>query len=132
MKIHHIAVLVADLESALPFWRDVLGLELDDRKVVASEGADIAFLRIGDSLIELVQPLSVDSTLTQQLGRPGTKLHHLCLEVTDLDVRLAKLRAAGVALINEEARQHEDGTRYAFIHPRSACGVLLELYETPA
>ena len=132
MKIHHIAVLVADLESALPFWRDVLGLELDDRKVVASEGADIAFLRIGDSLIELVQPLSVESTLTQQLGRPGTKLHHLCLEVTDLDVRLAKLRVAGVALINEEARQHEDGTRYAFIHPRSACGVLLELYETPA
>ena len=93
---------------------------------------DIAFLRIGDSLIELVQPLSVESTLTQQLGRPGTKLHHLCLEVTDLDVRLAKLRVAGVALINEEARQHEDGTRYAFIHPRSACGVLLELYETPA
>ncbi len=132
MKIHHIAVLVADMDAALPFWQDVLGLELDDRKVVASESADIAFLRIGDSLIELVQPLSADSPLAHQLERPGTKIHHLCLEVADLDARLAKLRAAGVVLINEGASEHEDGTRYAFIHPRSAGGVLLELYETPA
>ena len=133
MKIHHIAVVVADLDQALPFWRDALGLAEIERHRVASENVEVAFLRPPEdhSTIELIEPLAEDTALARQLQRPGSRLHHLCLQVNDLDERLARLRAAGIALINEEPRELADGTRYAFIHPRSTGGVLLELYEVP-
>lgn len=130
MRLHHLAILTAELDAVLPFWRDVLGLELRERKVVSSESAEIAFLSIGDSLIELVQPMLADTKLAHQASQPGTKMHHLCLEVEDLDICLSNLRGAGVKIINETVKIHEDGTRYIFIHPRSTGGVLLELYET--
>jgi len=128
-KINHIAMLVNDLESPLDFWRDALGLELTQVKEVPGEQAWIAFLPTGDSEIELVQPTTGDSGLARYLEKRGPGMHHICLEVDDIDGMLAQLKEKGIQLINEEARVGSDGRRYAFIHPKSASGVMVELYE---
>ena len=128
-KINHIAMLVNDLESPLNFWRDALGLELTQVEEVPGEQARIAFLPIGDSEIELVQPTTDDSGLARYLEKRGPGMHHICLEVDDIDGMLAQLKAKGIQLINQEARVGSDGRRYAFIHPKSASGVMVELYE---
>jgi methylmalonyl-CoA/ethylmalonyl-CoA epimerase len=122
-------MLVNDLESPLNFWRDALGLELTQVEEVPGEQARIAFLPIGDSEIELVQPTTDDSGLARYLEKRGPGMHHICLEVDDIDGMLAQLKAKGIQLINQEARVGSDGRRYAFIHPKSASGVMVELYE---
>jgi len=128
-KINHIAILVNDLESPLNFWRDALGLELTQVEEVPGEQARIAFLPTGDSEIELVQPTTDDSGLARYLEKRGPGMHHICLEVDDIDGMLAQLKEKGIQLINEEAKVGSDGRRYAFIHPKSASGVMVELYE---
>ena len=128
-KINHIAMLVNELESPLNFWRDALGLELTEVKEVPGEQARIAFLPTGDSEIELVQPTTDDSGLARYLEKRGPGMHHICLEVDDIDGMLAQLKEKGIQLINEEAKVGSDGRRYAFIHPKSASGVMVELYE---
>lgn len=128
-KINHIAILVNDLESPLNFWRDALGLELTQVEEVPGEQARIAFLPTGDSEIELVQPTTDDSGLARYLEKRGPGMHHICLEVDDIDGMLAQLKDKGIQLINEEAKVGSDGRRYAFIHPKSASGVMVELYE---
>lgn len=130
-KISHIAVATDDLERSLAFWRDALGLAVSEVRDVSAEGAQIAFLPVGESEIELVRPTVEESGLARFLAKRGPGMHHICLEVDDLDGMLAQLRAQGVELINETPRRGADGTRYAFIHPRSADGVLVELYEKP-
>ena len=132
MKIHHLAVLVTDMDISLKFWQDALRLELKERRLVPKEGVEIAFLAVGDSLIELIKPLDDLGGLSRQLEQPGTKIHHICLEVESVARRMQQLQNAGIQFVNEEVRSHEDGTRYAFIHPRSTGGVLLELYEPPS
>lgn len=129
IKLDHIAIVIDDMDSALRFWRELFGLApAPDLKTIAEEEVNIAFLSLGEAQIELIQPTSGDSGVAKYLAKRGPGLHHLCLEVPDLDARLQALRAAGCELINEAPRQR-DGRRYAFIHPRSAGGVLLELYE---
>lgn len=128
-KINHIAILVNDLESPLNFWRDALGLELTQVEEIPGEQARIAFLPTGDSEIELVQPTTDDSGLARYLEKRGPGMHHICLEVDDIDGMLAQLKEKGIQLINEEAKVGSDGRRYAFIHPKSASGVMVELYE---
>jgi len=128
-KINHIAILVNDLESPLNFWRDALGLELTQVEEVPGEQARIAFLPTGDSEIELVQPTTDESGLARYLEKRGPGMHHICLEVDDIDGMLAQLKDKGIQLINEEAKVGSDGRRYAFIHPKSASGVMVELYE---
>ena len=130
-KINHIAILVSDLESPLNFWRDALGLELTQVEEVPGEQARIAFLPTGDSEIELVQPTTDDSGLARYLEKRGPGMHHICLEVDDIDGMLAQLKEKGIQLINEEAKVGSDGRRYAFVHPKSASGVMVELYELP-
>jgi len=130
-KINHIAILVGDLESPLNFWRDALGLELTQVEEVPGEQARIAFLPTGDSEIELVQPTTDDSGLARYLEKRGPGMHHICLEVDDIDGMLAQLKEKGIQLINEEAKAGSDGRRYAFVHPKSASGVMVELYELP-
>ena len=129
-RIHHIAVLVEDIEAALKFWRDTLGIEPTQVLDNPAEMAQIAFLPVGESEIELVQPTTGDSGLSRFLEKRGPGMHHLCLEVDDLSGLLAQLKARGVQLINEEPRLGEDGKLYAFIHPKSSFGVMVELYET--
>ena len=128
MQLNHLAVVVDDIEAALAFWRDALGLAVGQPQSLPDEAVDIAFLQLGNARIELVKPTSEDSGVAKYLAKRGPGLHHLCLEVADLDATLSQLRARGIELINEQPRQDQE-RRYAFVHPKSAGGVLLELYQ---
>lgn len=130
-RINHIAILVEDIEKALPFWQDALGLELTELEEVEAEKARVAFFPIGESKIELVQPTDPETGLGRYLQKHGGGMHHICLEVSDIKASLARLKENGVELINETPRQRESGTLYAFIHPKSTGGVLVELYQLP-
>jgi methylmalonyl-CoA/ethylmalonyl-CoA epimerase len=127
--IHHIAILVENLDSSLSFWQDILGLIPSTVTEIPDESARIAFFPLGESELELVQPTSADSGLSRYLEKRGPGMHHLCLEVTDLSALLEHLKACGVQLINDEPKIGEGGKLYAFIHPKSANGVLMELYQ---
>ena len=129
--IHHIAILVENLDTSLSFWQDILGLIPSKVTEIPEESARIAFFPLGESEVELVQPTSADSGLSRYLDKRGPGMHHLCLEVTDLSALLVHLRANGIQLINDEPKIGEGGKLYAFIHPKSANGVLMELYQLP-
>ena len=128
-KINHVAVVVDDMEKALSFWRDALGMELHELRDVPAEKSQVAFLPLEGSEVELVVPTSDDSGISKYLTKRGPGMHHICLEVDDILGMLAQLSAKGVRLINEEPRIATDGKKYAFIHPESTSGVLVELYE---
>jgi methylmalonyl-CoA/ethylmalonyl-CoA epimerase len=128
-KIDHVAVVVEDMEEALPFWRDALGIEMHELRDVPAEKSRVAFLPLAGSEIELVQPTSDDSGIAKYLAKRGAGMHHLCLEVDDIEGMLTQLKAKGIRLINEEPRTGADGKKYAFVHPQSAGGVLVELYQ---
>jgi methylmalonyl-CoA/ethylmalonyl-CoA epimerase len=130
-RIDHIAIIVDDFKQPLSFWHDALGLQLSHTTDVPSENAQIAFLPIGSSEVELVCPTTDDSGLARFLEKRGPGMHHICLEVDDIDGMLAQLKSKGVQLINEDALTGMGGKRYAFIHPKSANGVMVELYELP-
>ena len=130
-RIDHIAVLVDDLDATLGFWRDALGMEVAGRLDVPAEMAQIAFLPTGSSEIELVMPTTSDSGLAKFLEKRGPGMHHICLEVDDIDGMLVQLKEKGVQMINETPRTGVGGKRYAFVHPKSARGVMIELYELP-
>ena len=126
-RIAHIGVAVESIEAILPFYRDLLGLAevpLDD-----SDGARIAGLAAGDSLVELLQPEQSDSPIGKFLGQRGPGIHHICFSVDDLDGTLARCRDAGVRLIDQVPRLGAEGKRIAFLHPASTAGVLVELTE---
>ena len=127
-KINHIAVVVKDIDAALAFWRDQLGLTLDHLEDVPSQSSKIAFLPVGEGEVELVQPTDSDSGLAKFLEKRGEGMHHLCIEVNDIQGMLSTLKEKGVRLINEEPISLP-GRKMAFIHPKSASGVLVELYE---
>ena len=129
MKINHLAIAVPDLDAALAFYRDALGLPVQQVERVEREGVKVAFLPLGESHIELVQPIRADTGIAKWLNKHGAGMHHLCVEVADIDAMLAQLAAKGIELINPQPITRDNGTRYAFIHPRSAFGVLVELYE---
>lgn len=130
-KVNHIAVVVPDLEQATQFWVDALGLKMSHREHVASQSVDVAFLPVGDSKIELLQPTDEESGVARYLAKRGAGMHHICFEVDNLEETLNNLKLAGVELINETAVLGSDGRKFAFIHPKSANGVLVELYELP-
>ena len=130
-KIHHIAVVVEDIESSLSFWRDALGLPLDQIKNVPEQKARIAFLPVGEAELELVEPVGSDSGLAKYLEKRGPGMHHICIQVDGIEPMLAQLKSRGVRLINESALAGEAGKLYAFVHPESTGGVLVELYELP-
>ncbi len=127
-RINHVAIVVEDIDSALGFWRDVLGLNLDHIEDVPSQTSKVAFLPTGGSEVELVQPLDPESGLGKFLEKRGEGMHHLCLEVDDIEGMLTTLKEKGVRLINEEPIELP-GRKMAFIHPKAANGVLIELYE---
>jgi methylmalonyl-CoA/ethylmalonyl-CoA epimerase len=128
-SIHHVAIVVDDMEKALSFWRDALGMELHELRDVPAEKSQIAFLPLEGSEVELVRPTSDDSGIAKYLAKRGSGMHHICLEVDDIAGMLAQLKSKGVRLINEEPRSGADGKKYAFIHPESTAGVLVELYQ---
>ena len=128
LRIDHVAVLVDDLEKTLSFWRDALGMELSHVEEVPAEKSVVAFLPVGSSEVELVKPTTADSGLARYLEKRGPGMHHICLEVDDLDATLAELAAQGVELIDRAPRPGAHG-RIAFIHPKGSHGVLIELLE---
>ena len=131
LRIHHVALVVHDLDDALAFWRDTLGLAAPSIEHIPEQQSEIAFLPLGESGLELVRPTTTESGVARFLAKRGPGMHHVCLEVANLDGMLARLRERDVRLINLEPLTGEDGRRMAFIHPESACGVLVELYELP-
>ncbi|MEW5938677.1 MAG: methylmalonyl-CoA epimerase [Chloroflexota bacterium] len=128
-QINHVAVVVDDMEKSLAFWRDALGMELRELRDVPAEKSQVAFLPLAGSEVELVRPTTDDSGIAKYLAKRGPGMHHLCLEVDDIAGMLAQLKARNVRLINEEPRLAADGKKYAFIHPESTGGVLVELYQ---
>ena len=129
-KIDHIAVIVRSIEEALQAYEGALGLKLDNVKEVPEQAVRVAFLPVGESEIELVEPLTADSGVAKFLEKRGEGMHHICLEVDDIEAALQDLAAKGVRLIDKQPRQGAHG-RVAFLHPKSAHGVLIELVEKP-
>ena len=128
-QVNHVAVVVDDMEKALSFWRDALGMDLHELQDVPAEKSQVAFLPLPGSEVELVMPTTDDLGIAKYLSKRGPGMHHICLEVDDIEAMLAQLRSKDVRLINEEPRTTSDGKKYAFIHPESTAGVLVELYQ---
>ncbi len=128
-RIDHIGIAVESIREALTFFEDALGIRLD--RVEQEEGGktQVAFLPVGKSDVELVEPQDSESGLAKFLARRGEGIHHICFQVDDIDGALARLKEHGAQLIDEMPRTNARGWRYAFIHPKSAHGVLIELYE---
>jgi methylmalonyl-CoA/ethylmalonyl-CoA epimerase len=130
-RIDHVAIIVHDIEQALVFYRDTLGIVPGVIKEVPTEQVRIAFLPMGGpggSEIELIQPTTPDSSLAKYLEKRGEGLHHICLEVDDIDGALAEMQEKGTPVLDKQPRVAAEG-RAIFIHPKAANGVLLELIE---
>ncbi|MDP8904432.1 MAG: methylmalonyl-CoA epimerase [Chloroflexota bacterium] len=129
-RVHHVAVVVRDLEAALGVYRDRLGLPVELVLPIESDGVTIAFLPVGESKIELVQPTDGTTGVARFLESRGEGFHHVCLEVADLARQLERLARRGIELIDRAPRRGAEGP-VAFVHPRSCHGVLVELIEAP-
>ena len=130
-KIYHLGYAVEDLDAAAAFYRENFGAEPSEPETVEEQGIVASTFRVGDSMIELVQPTRPDSPVGKFLARRGEGVHHVAYEVGDLEAALSELKGRGVELIDEEPRTGAGGMRIAFIHPKGAFGVLIELVESP-
>ncbi|MEO5858213.1 MAG: methylmalonyl-CoA epimerase [Pyrinomonadaceae bacterium] len=130
MKINHLGIATRGIDEALGFWSDALGLENVHTEVVEDQKVRVAMLPLGESRIELLEPTSEDSPISKFLDKRGGGIHHIAVEVEDIKGSLAKLKAKGMRLIDEEPRIGAEGCLVAFVHPSSANGVLLELVQT--
>ncbi|MCX7707322.1 MAG: methylmalonyl-CoA epimerase [Anaerolineae bacterium] len=130
-RIDHIAIVVENLERALGVYRDALGMTVSDIREMPEQDVKMAFLPAGDSEIELLEPINPDSGIARYLTKRGEGLHHICLEVDNIEATLADLKAKGAQLIDETPKQGAYG-KIAFIHPKGAHGVLVELVERDA
>lgn len=127
--IDHVGIAVEDLDAVLAVYRDSLGLPLVHRETVTEQGVDAALLDVGEGHVELLEPLSPDTTVGRFLSRRGPGLHHVAYRVGDIERALSDLREAGVRLIDERARTGIRGSRVAFVHPGSTGGVLTEIVQ---
>ncbi len=128
MKLDHIGVAVASLEAGRAFY-EALGLLCGGEEEVPEQKVKVAFFAVGDSRIELLESTDPEGPVGRFLARRGPGLHHLCLEVPDLEAALLRLKEKGYALLDERPRTGAGGRKVAFVHPKSAAGVLLELTE---
>ncbi len=129
-RVHHVAIVVRSIDSALTFYRDLLGLDLETVMDIPSDRVRIAFLDVGGSKIELVEPTDDTTGVARFLEKSGEGFHHVCFEVGDLTEELTRLGIEGVELIDSAPRRGAEGP-VAFLHPRSCHGVLVELIEAP-
>lgn len=130
-KINHIAIVVEDIERALDVYRDAIGLPLEHIAEEPAEQVRVAFLPTTNGAIELIQPTTSDSGVAKFLAKRGEGLHHICLEVDSIDATMQAMEARGLQVLGEP-RANQRGDKYVFLHPKSAHGVLLELYERAA
>lgn len=129
-RVHHVAIVVHNLEAALAFYRDRLRIPVDVVMPIPTDGVRIAFLPVGESNIELVEPTAPDTGVARFLDSRGEGFHHVCLQVDDIAAELERLADDGVELIDTAPRPGAEGP-VAFIHPRACHGVLVELIEAP-
>jgi methylmalonyl-CoA/ethylmalonyl-CoA epimerase len=130
-RIDHIGIAIQNINDALKFFQDALGIELDHVALEEGGRTSVAFMPVGTSDVELVEPQDEESGLGKFLAKRGEGIHHICFEVDDIDAALARLKEHGAQLIDETPRMNAKGMRYAFVHPKSAHGVLIELYQRP-
>ena len=129
MKLDHIGIATHQLDDALALWRDALGLKVEFTEEVTEQGVRIAMLPVGETHIELLEPLSESSPVGKFLEKRGPGIHHVAIRVTDIRASLARLKEKGTRLIDETPRKGAGGCLVAFVHPSSANGVLLELVQ---
>jgi len=127
--IDHVAIVVGDLDAAIALYTQTLGFAELYREIVADQGIEAVGIRTGDSVIELLRPLSEDSPIAKFRGEAATKMHHIAYRVGDIVAELARLKAEGVRLIDETPRKGAHGNTIAFLHPKSTGGVLTELCQ---
>jgi len=128
-KLHHVGIAVESIDEALVLYEDALGIPVVKRVEVPAEKVNVAMLPVGDPRIELVEATSPDSPIARFLTRRGPGIHHIALEVPDLDATVERLKASGRRLVLDEIQRGAEGYRYVFVHPSGAGGVLLELVE---
>ena len=130
-RLEHVAIAVDDLDAAIALFSSILGMPDSGRELVDSEQVQVAFFDLGGARIELLEPTTDDSPVGRFLQRRGAGLHHIALEVPNIDQALERCRAAGLRTVGEAPRRGAGGRRVAFLHPGSTGGVLLELSEPP-
>lgn len=129
MKISHLGIATRAIDEALKFWQDALGLENIHSELVEEQKVRVAMLPIGDTRIELLEATSDDSPIAKFIEKRGGGIHHIAVEVENIEASLAKLKAEGARLIDEKPRIGAEGCLIAFVHPSSTNGVLLELIQ---
>ena len=129
-RIDHVAIVVDNIDNALSFWHDALGLDMTHLEEVKEQESIVAFLPTAGSEVELVKPTTETSGVAKYLAKRGPGMHHICFEVDDIEKTLAQMKAKGVKLINETPTIGAGGKKIAFVHPSSTNGVLVELYQT--
>jgi len=129
MKIDHLGIAVRSISDSLGFYRDALGLELHGTETVEDQGVNVALLPVGESRIELLEPVSEETPVGRFIAKRGEGLHHICYEVDDLGARIAEMKDRGVRFLDGYPRRGAEGKLVAFLHPTSAHGVLVELVE---
>src|SRR6185295_12120264 len=127
--LDHIGIAVKDLDAALAFYRDALGLEVEAPEEVASQRVRAHFIPVGESKLELLEATAPDSPIAKYVEKRGPGIHHITLRVDDIHAALAQLKARGARLVDQQPRPGAEGARVAFIHPSAAHGVLVELKE---
>jgi methylmalonyl-CoA/ethylmalonyl-CoA epimerase len=130
-RVDHLGIAVRNLDESLRFWTLALGLELEGREVVPTEGVEVAFLPAGSTRIELLESRSPDSAVARFLDKRGPGIHHVTFEVDDISATLERLGSLGMGLLDRAPRPGAGGSRVAFLHPRTTGGVLVELVERP-
>jgi methylmalonyl-CoA epimerase len=130
MQLHHVGIAVADLDASIDLYRSMFGAELVHRAKNEKDGIEAAFLKVGDSELELMAPLRDDSPVGKFVAKRGPGVHHVAFGVADIEQAIANARAEGLELIDTEPRMGMHGSRIAFVHPKSMGGVLTEFVET--
>jgi len=131
-KVNHIGIAVKSIDSHVPLYRDIMGMEFEGTEVVAEQKVKVAFLSVGETRIELLEPTSPDSPVARFLEKNGEGIHHIAYEVENIEAALDRLRNENIRLIDEAPRCGAHGTRIAFLHPKATGGVLTELCQAGA
>ncbi len=128
-EIDHVAIAVADLEAAIAYYEQTFGCTVAHREVVESDGVEEALLKVADSYVQLLTPIRDDSPVAKYIAKNGEGLHHIGYRVSDVAATLARVKAEGHRVIDEQPRPGSRGTTVAFIHPKTAFGTLIELVQ---
>ncbi|MDR4888845.1 methylmalonyl-CoA epimerase [Fredinandcohnia sp. QZ13] len=131
-KIDHIGIAVSSIENTLPFYTNVLNLKLEGIETVESEKVRVAFIKIGESKLELLEPLSSESPIAKFIEKRGEGIHHIALGVSSIEERIKEIKEHGIRMLADEPKKGAGGAKIAFMHPKSTGSILYELCEKPS